>query len=304
MNRVQLRQSLDTSLRVFENANRRLPGVQLAQRRRTFIEQVIDSMRRIEFIEVIRDRDKSPLRVVPELGIFDPLRAAVIFNQEGQLDEACWLTFLATHCGKHKSHGWNLVRAIYAGDGVGARWSWLAITQNIGGFRRWLHARNWHTNGAPGRFGNHRKYESLDGLSQNGTGAVVESYTSWVGGAGGHRGLIENALLRSQDDPMNAFDHLYRTMESVRRFGRLARFDFLCMLGKLRLARIEPATPYLKRATGPRKGAELLAGTTNLKNLEAEMAALGRTLGVHMQVIEDALCNWQKSPDEYQQFNG
>ena len=40
-------------------------------------------------------------------------------------------------------------------------------------------------------------------------------------------------------------------MDTVQRFGRLGKFDFLTMLGKLGIAPIEPGITFLKGATGP-----------------------------------------------------
>ena len=91
--------------------------------------------------------------------------------------------------------------------------------------------------------------------------------------------------------------------------GRLGRFDFLTMLGKLQLAPVAPGSVYLDKATGPLAGARLLFfgnrdhGITG-NALEFRVNALDDILGVGKQVIEDSLCNWQKSPDVYEYFRG
>ena len=81
------------------------------------------------------------------------------------------------------------------------------------------------------------------------------------------------------------------------------------MLGKLGLANIEPARPYLNSATGPLFGALLLFTGTTAKSvkpaeLEKWVIELDETLNVGMQVLEDSLCNWQKSPDRFVSFRG
>jgi hypothetical protein len=38
--------------------------------------------------------------------------------------------------------------------------------------------------------------------------------------------------------------------------------------------------------------------------LEEWLVQLGAGLGVGMQVLEDALCNWQKSPVQFKRFRG
>jgi hypothetical protein len=91
--------------------------------------------------------------------------------------------------------------------------------------------------------------------------------------------------------------------------GRLGRFDFLTMLGKLQLAPIAPGSVYLDKATGPLAGARFLffgdrEYAITGRALEPRVDALDEILGVGKQVIEDSLCNWQKSPDVYKYFRG
>lgn len=110
-------------------------------------------------------------------------------------------------------------------------------------------------------------------------------------------------------DPEAVFEALYGSMDAVRRFGRLGKFDFLTMLGKLGIAPVEPGSAFLKGATGPLGGARLLMGgridaPMSASSLDVKLSELGRRLGLGMQVLEDSLCNWQKSPDAHRQFRG
>jgi hypothetical protein len=94
-------------------------------------------------------------------------------------------------------------------------------------------------------------------------------------------------------------------MHVVASFGRLARFDYLAMVGKLGLAQIEPGSTYLQGSNGPLEGARLLFGkAASAADLDAWLLELESELHVGMQVIEDALCNWQKSPAEFIPFRG
>jgi hypothetical protein len=75
------------------------------------------------------------------------------------------------------------------------------------------------------------------------------------------------------------------------------------------LAAIEPGIPYLQGSTGPLAGVRLLlGGSTSAKlsapQLDTTIAQLGSVLNVGMQVMEDALCNWQKSPGKFMPFRG
>ena len=156
-----------------------------------------------------------------------------------------------------------------------------------------------------GAFSNHRKYESLRTDSAKGTAAVVQSYVDWVGPACSHAKLIGDLVRSGGNHPHSIFDRVYRDMK-VLRFGRLGKFDFLALVGRLDLAPISPGSAYLKGATGPLKGARLLFGNGSISEaiLEDWLRDLDAKLGVGMQVMEDALCNWQKSPTHFVHFRG
>lgn len=303
--RNRIRKRLIRGLIAYEKSNGALGGIQSVGRREAFIEQLVDSVRRVDFVHQIQARPISPTRRSPHHSLFDPIRAAILCKKSNEIDESCWLTFLAVHCGRHRSQRWRLVQDLYAGDGPGSEWTWSRVSTNSGGFREWLNEKNdhWKRAGTRPRFGNHRKYESIDGSSSAGTGSIVESYVRWVQTAGDHPSLFQNALHQAQGHREVAFDLLYHSMSAVHRFGRLSKFDYLCMLEKLGLAAITPRHPYMDGATGPRKGALKLFGP-NTESLDAASARLASTLAVNMQVIEDALCNWVKSPDIYRAFRG
>jgi hypothetical protein len=81
------------------------------------------------------------------------------------------------------------------------------------------------------------------------------------------------------------------------------------MLGKLGIAPISPGSTHIKDATGPIKGARLLFGGSrdaklSAYELEERLAHFGQAVVLGPQVLEDALCNWQKSPDVYIRFRG
>lgn len=288
-----------------------LPGVATAARREALVEQFVDSIRRIDFVHRLRTAQIDDARCDPTSPIFDPLRAAVLKHRAGNLDEAFWLVFLATHCGRHLTDHWALTRTLYGSNGAGPCWNWSTISANPEDFQQWITDAysGLRTDGISRRFGNHRKYETLKPNSTRGTSAVLRSYVSWVGANRGHALLIQEAYKAGGGDPKAAFEYLYRAMAAVTSFGRTGRFDFLTMVGKIGLADIEPGIPYLVGATGPLAGARLLFGGTGVANLAPKtldqwVAELGKHLGLGMQAMEDALCNWQKSPDAYFPFRG
>ena len=153
------------------------------------------------------------------------------------------------------------------------------------------------------RLGILRRTELMEGT---GTGAAFESYVNWIGPPTSHAAFFQEAISAANGDKRRAFDALYHSMDVVASFGRTARFDYLTMVGKLGLAAIEPGSTYLQGATGPLHGGRLLFSDNTLTRpvLDARLVELDTFLGVGMQVLEDALCNWQKNPDVFTPFRG
>ncbi len=306
---VERAKELSAKLVAFRDGVRPLPGISEPLPLAVLVEQMIDSLRRVEFAYIVRDGKMDPVRANPASLAFDPLRAAVYWVRRGNADEACWLVFLFVHFGKHTRDGYRLLRDIYGALGEG-RWTWERVQSDPSTFREWLRKNEARlkSDGVRRRFGNHRKYESLSAISPNGTAAVVASYVAWVGPSG-LDAMIREAHKDVGQDPREVFRYLYNSMSAVARFGRLAKFDFLTMLGKLGIAPIEPDSAYLSEATGPQRGAKLLFGGSRTakipaSHLEEGLLELDVRLQVGMQVLEDSLCNWQKSPNAYVRFRG
>jgi len=265
---------------------------------------MIASLRRLDYSHIIRTRDISPDRVDPQSQLFDPERAAVLHFRAGRLDEAFWLVFLITHFGKSLKHGWRMLRDVYSGLGAGT-WTWARVSANPAAFRASLLANQGHIGGG---FGSHRKRESIRADLPGGTAAVVESYVAWVGPAHSHAALMAGLTQAGGNSPESIFDHCYNSM-TVTRFGRLGKFDYLCLLRGLGFADLAPGSAYLVGATGPLAGARLLfGGRTDARlratRLEDLLRDLDAVLDVGMQVMEDSLCNWQKSPRHFVHFRG
>lgn len=308
-----LAQELDAGLRSFDQQKRPLPGIQAPAYREALLEQLVESIHRVKYVSVICTRKLSDLRADPSSDLFDPLKAAVLMQRQGLIDEAFWFVFLFVHFGKHRSAGWRLARDVYGCLGGVAPWGWARTSSGPQQFRQWLsaHQSTLQGIGIPRHFGNHRKYQSLDASSPKGTGAAVESYVNWVAPPRTHQELMQEAQKQVGGNPRKIFDHLYRSMDDVVSFGRLARFDYLTMVGKLGLAPIEPGSTYMQGATGPVSSARLLFGGNTKAplsptNLDAWLVQLEADLNMDfgMQVLEDALCNWGKSPAAFKPFRG
>ncbi len=296
-------QRLSHQLAAFHRHSRQLLGLADLAHRESFVAQVIESTRRVRFVSVLRTRDISQRRSEPSNpGYFDPLRAAIVFHRQGQTEEAFWMVFFLVHFGKHKRGGWRYAREVYGALGGPHRWDWATTSADPARFRAWL-ASHQDALRISGGFGNHRKYQSLDAYSPTGTGAAVQTYVQWVGPPRTHEGLMNQVLQNARGSPRVAFRELYHSMEQIASFGRTARFDYLTMLGKLGLANVEADSPYIQNSTGPIRGARLLFGTpATPAQINQWLVELGSELNLGMQVLEDALCNWQKSPHRFIPF--
>lgn len=294
---------LEAQLLDFHRHTMRLQGVAPVENMLAFVAQLIDSLQRVSYVQAVRARPTSAARADPRSPLFDPIRAAVALSAR-QTEEAFWLVFLATHCGRNVRTEWQLAAELY-GASEAVSWTWVRVMNDPQSYANWVEYRREMFRG---RFGNHRKYESLR-PGPKGTGAVVRSYVDWIAGYGSHSGMVAGAQAQANGNTRRAFGVLYEQMRAVLRFGRTGRFDYLTMLGKVGLADIEADSTYLNEATGPKRGARLLFdgqidSTTGTRALEARVAALEHHLGVGMQVMEDAMCNWQKSPNRYLPFRG
>ena len=279
-----------------------LKGIADPQARDTLIWQLIASLTRLDHTRAIKHRDISGDRLLPGSTLFEPERAAALLARQGQRDEAIWLIFLSTHFGRHGRHGWRMLRDVYSGLGSGM-WTWNRVSSNPASFQGWLRQNADLIGGA---FGNHRKYESLNPDSPQGTAKVIESFVRCCSPSPAQ--WFDNLSRASGNDPHKVFDAAYVGL-TIARFGRLAKFDFLALLGRLDLAPLLPGSAYLTGATGPLRGARLLVdgdpqSRANAKSLDLLLQQLDGSLNVGMQVMEDAICNWQKSPRKFIHFRG
>ena len=286
-----------------------MPGLTTPNRVDVFVAQLLESNRRIAFVRSIGGRGPVGQQVCSSgHPLFNPLKAAwQAYHNQNDIDEALWLVFLATHFGKHKIDNWKLPSWVYAGNGT--PWTYQRYINNPQAFASWWQ-QQYSTGALSGfKFSNHRKYESLRPDASRSTPAVLASYIDMIGRNRSFSDLIGDFPATIQANPHALFDELYKKIRRVTSFGRTAAFDFLTMAGNLGILPIAPGKPYLQGATGPLAGAELLflnstQGNASWRTLEPKVVLLGNALGVSMQTMEDALCNWQKSPDIFIPFRG
>ena len=298
---------LSESVNCFEEEVKILVGITHQENRHTFISQIVESLRRVKYFQHIRDTKMSETQTTYSEN-FDPLKAATYYFQSGNLDEAFWLVFLATHFGKNKRTGWKLARDIYWALGEGYSWNWQIVSQNPQLITEWLtiNYNNLKNDGVARYFGNHRKYETLKPGANRSTSKVIESYINWIGETRSHEVFLNSF---KANDRKLLFREIYNSMSSVVSFARTGKFDYLTTLSNLSIAPIIPDSAYLIGSTGPLKGARLLfegsvQSSTSPAKLEISTNKLDEYLNVGMQVLEDSLCNWQKSPREFIPFRG
>ena len=293
-------------LDTFGDDVRPLVGLGNNQKKLVLVAQLIDSIRRIEYARVKSMRAGSANLHTPYSGSFEPFGGAAVLHKAGRMDDACWLIYLATHFGKHRTDGWHLTEDIYGRFGQGGIWDWTAASQYPLGISDWLETIYPHITsaGRSRRFGNHRKFETLK-PGPKGTGHAFATYIEWIGQYGSHQALINSAQACVGQNPKDVFAYLYKDLGNVAKLGRLGRFDLLCNLSNLLIAPILPDKAYIIGSTGPKEGAKLLFGSDlSMRDLEDTCVRLAEYLDVSPQVVEDALCNWQKSPEKYVYFRG
>ena len=297
------RQRIADALRDHSANVRLLPGVADPRALEALALQFIASLRREDYYRAVQRKRISAQKADPNNPSFDAERAVAYHMQQGNVEEAAWLIFLMTHFAKPADTGWLRLRDVYGKLGEGV-WDWPAVSSNPAAFIDWL-AANWRR--IRGKFGNHRKYETLRPDANLSTGRVVTSYLAWIG-PGGHRRFFADKIRAAGNDPHVIFDALYHDLR-VPTFGRLAKFDYLALIGRYQIAPIQAGSAYLDGATGPVRGARLLfdgdpEGPTSNEELQRMLDALDNDLRVGMEVLEDALCNWQKSPLKFVHFKG
>ncbi|MFI5092042.1 MAG: hypothetical protein ACHQIK_01245 [Candidatus Acidiferrales bacterium] len=291
--RVNSTNELQTRIARFQ-ALHRLPGLETKESQTRFAEKLVSSERKLRALSIGKFAGSTD----PYREDFHPLKTIVQRFGEGDRDESIWLAFLFTHFGwdARSRRIRDTVRLFYGKFGKG-RWDWETASQRPGAVQDWMRANRKTIKRL--KFGNHRKYETNNPDSRIGTPAVIRSFVEWVKQTA--RGSPYEALraVAKGRTPEIAFDHAYHEI-SVIRFGRTARFDFLCLLGNLGILRISPPHCYLAEGTGPRTGAlQMVTGKrTGRFSVEVEdlIRRFRKHLGVPVEAMEDALCNWQKRP--------
>ena len=217
---------LGNGLGDYERAIGVLPGLIPAGRRDTLVAQMISSLRRIEYIQAIQRRSISTDRLDPQSRLFDPIKAAAYLGRRGNTNEAVWLTFVATHFGKHRTDEWRLTANVMGSFGQGPTWTATQFGTNKPDFHAML-VRNEALLRDPrqsGRYSNHRQYQSKqpDHIFR-----TFDTFYDWLFSQGSFQSLLEHVHRNCGQEPTAGFDFMYRMLHGVSGFGRLANSIFL-----------------------------------------------------------------------------
>jgi hypothetical protein len=281
----------------------KLQGLSSNERIESFVYQIVASLRREDYYQIVRSRPVSILRTNPHYNSFNAEAAVAYHVSCGNDEEAYWLIFLMTCFGKNLHSGWDRLRDFYGACGADI-WSWARVASSQYEVLAWY---DKHWAGIGGAFGNHRKYETLNPKSCRSFRVALIDYCNLVS-VDGQAAFFKRIVRRSGNNPEKIFQLAFDSLH-VTSFGRLAKFDYLTLVNRFGLAPLSAGHAYLQGATGPTRGAKLLFddnvnSRTKLSELQKKLDTLDQFLEVGMVVLEDSLCNWQKSPDKFLHFRG
>lgn len=274
--------SLEAKIRAALNADRIVIASDSCHRLASLIHYSLESRQRAV------QRIVSPAREI--LTLIDVAREA------GEIDEAVWRAFLGAHFARlsasRRDGSAESAARLLCAFGSEPHWTWARVAADRGReLKIWLDATHEVRSLT---FGNHRSHELPDGTR------LWETISSFIDLAAKVNGPINLVKAPGASGPAERFDILFRKLSRIHRFGRLGCFDFIDLLLQTGLVRdAEPGHCYLKGATGPLKGAQMIWGAKKTAELLDPLASrLAGTLGISCFVLEDALCNFQKADHE------
>lgn len=257
--------------------------------------QTNDSIRRISIYESYK---KRALQAVSGKQNFIHTSIPFVLAQRGDLSQInkVWVLYIATYFGKSSKSNWELFnRATF--DNNKSIMLFEDIRKDLNKYFTYLSSFNFFDGCA---YSNHRKFTAK---RLNGQKGVFESMEY----------IVENIDQYSVENKMD-FDSMYKLAQKIPNFGRLAAFDFSCSLVKCGLIVEEPQSMYGEHSTGPLNAIGLLLKlTNNSSSLEAKLRLCSDLMqwfqnnsNIFMvgQVLEDAICNWQKNTSYYIQYRG
>lgn len=257
--------------------------------------QTNDSIRRIDIYESYK---KRALQAVNEKQDFIHTSIPFVLAQRTDLSQInkVWVLYIATYFGKSSKSKWELFnRATF--DNNRSIMLFENIQKDLDKYFKYLYSFDFFDGCT---YSNHRKFTAKRMTGEKGVFGSMEYF-------------VKNIDQYSVDNKMD-FHSMYKLAEKIPNFGRLAAFDFSSSLVKCGLNIEEPNSMYAEHSTGPLDAIDLLLRLTNNKSSSNEKYKLCTDLMrwfedntyIFMagQVLEDALCNWNKNTSKYYKYTG
>ena len=258
--------------------------------------QTIDSVKRIEIYELYESRAKKADE--SNLSYFHSSNPFTLAQRTSlSLKNRLWYIYLATYFGKSNKSGWTLfMRTSFRHDStligleeiIDSRDSYYSYLDSIDLFK-------------DTSYSNHRKYTKKSLHGRKGLICSMDYF-------------LDNIDIFCHED-FQDFDTIYRNALNIPNFGRMAAFDFTSSLSKCKLNVNEPTQMYHEQSTGPLQALEEILVLANCKDISktTKVDFGNRLLSWFVenseiffiaQVLEDAICNWQKSSKKYIRYFG
>ena len=258
-------------------------------------QQTFDSIRRIQIYVTYRER---AMKAVKNKKTFIYTSNPFILAQRSDLNiqNRVWILYLATYFGKSNKSKWELFyRATFRKDE--SLITFDQIQADLDKYFKYLSSFDFFKDCD---YSNHRKFTPKNLIEKNGVFNSIEYF-------------VKNIKLYTPKDEME-FHEMYLLSQKIPTFGRLSGFDFTSSMTKCGLNVKEPVSMYAEHSTGPLKALELLLKLTNNDASKSSQKKLGSDLmdwflknnKIFMtgQVLEDAICNWQKNTVKYIRYTG
>lgn len=257
--------------------------------------QTFDSIRRIQIYKIYRD--KAFVAAKNELAFYHTSNPFILAQRPDlNIKDKIWILYLATYFGKSNKSKWVLFNR----SSFRVNQSLITFTQIRKSPEIYYEYLNSIDLFEGTKFSNHRKYTKK---SLNGSKGLINSMNF----------MIENMEEFNRKQKIT-FSEFYKLSHKIPGFGRLASFDFTSTMAKCELNVEQPLSMYANNSTGPLKGLFLLLSVTKNSTSHQDQIDLSEKLtcwflnNSHIfmvaQVLEDAICNWQKSPIHYERYFG
>lgn len=261
----------------------------------TLARQTNDSIRRIDIYRSYRER---AIHAVNKGLDFNHTSIPFVLAQRSDLSQnnRLWILYLATYFGKSNQSGWELFnRATF--DEKKSIMLFHDIQKDLSYYFKYLASFDFFDRCS---YSNHRKFTAKRLTGEKGVFESMEYF-------------VKNINQYSFEHKID-FHSIYKAAQKVPNFGRLAAFDFASSLVKCGFDVAEPESMYVENSTGPLNAIGLLLRLTNSDSSSKAKFQLCSDLmkwfqknsNIFMvgQVLEDAVCNWQKNPSTYIWYKG